>query len=550
MTASRVWTPPWMAFLLLLSLLTACHDSPHDPSRHGDDDATEQTWTENDTDLHEDDRDAEEAVRNEAFRPQTHFSPRNGWMNDPNGLVYFQDEYHLFFQHAPEGFLTSGMHWGHAVSRDLVHWDELPIALYPDAELGNVYSGSAVVDRNNTSGLCQDAESGDDSCLVLLFTHSGGKVGGQKQSLAYSLDKGRSWIPYPQNPVLLPPEGQKDFRDPKVFWHDATSRWIMALAAKDQISFYHSPNLRQWTFLSDFIKDAADETGMWECPDLFKLATAETPPQEKWVMVVSVFSGGPQGGSGVRYFIGNFDGQSFQSETPPATPLWLDAGSDFYAWQSWSEAPEGKRLGIAWMNNWSYALGIKTEPWQGAMTTPRELVLREFPGLGLRVVQQAASGLDTLRGESLLSESNQSVDGETEWLRVGWEKPLEIRLTLDPGQSQTAGIVFSAGSDSRLSLGYDRTSQRLFLERNATKAVKLPDSFAARYETALEPVQDRIILRILKDRSAIEIFSDDGRLAMTEQVFPDSATDTLSLFAHGGIAVFENVDVRALHSIW
>jgi fructan beta-fructosidase len=257
----------------------------------------------------------------EKHRPQYHFSPKNNWMNDPNGMVYHDGEFHLFYQHYPDSPVWGPMHWGHAVSTDLLHWRHLPIALFPDS-LGYIFSGSAVVDNENKSGL----GTGETSAIIAIFTYHNSKLqkkginSYQSQGIAYSIDKGRTWIKHSKNPVLENP-GINDFRDPKVFWHNFTEKWIMVLAVNDRVHLYSSPNLLDWDFESEFGDKAGTHDGVWECPDLFQLQVGESD-EMSWCMLVSINQGGPNGGSATQYFTGKFDGHKF---TPDTTDVrWVD----------------------------------------------------------------------------------------------------------------------------------------------------------------------------------------------------------------------------------
>ena len=313
----------------------------------------------------------------EPYRPQYHYSAPQWWLNDPNGLVYFDGEYHLFFQHHPESLVWGPMHWGHAVSTDLIHWQTLPIALYPD-EHGAIWSGSVVVDADNSSGLVPGGG------LVAVYSHDV-----QTQSVAYSNDRGRTWTKYSGNPVIgaLAP----DFRDPKVFWHDDTQRWVMVIAAGKEIQVFTSANLIEWEHASTFITNLST-VGVWEVPDLFPLDIGDVT---KWVLLVSVNYGAPAGGSGTMYFIGDFDGTTFLAD-PTSHSLWLDYGPDNYAGTTWNNTPDGKRIFIGWMNNWLYANHLPTDPWRGAMTIPREFTLVQTPS-GMQLAQQPVETLEQMR---------------------------------------------------------------------------------------------------------------------------------------------------------
>ena len=274
------------------------------------------------------------------WRPVYHFAPQWGWMNDPNGMVYKDGEYHLFYQYNPYGSRWGNMNWGHAISRDLVSWEHMPVAISPDG-LGTIFSGSAVVDKNNTAGFGAGA-------IVAFYTQASAR---QMQSIAYSTDNGRTFKKYAGNPVLT---GEvADFRDPKVSWNESTQKWILTLAVGQEVRFYSSPNLKDWTYESNFGEGQGSHGGVWECPDLFELPVAGTN-QKKWVLIVNINPGGPFGGSATQYFVGTFDGHKFVNESPKATK-WMDFGKDHYATVTWSNAPQNRVIALAWMSNWQYA---------------------------------------------------------------------------------------------------------------------------------------------------------------------------------------------------
>ena len=314
-----------------------------------------------------------EQIAFETFRPQYHFTPATGWMNDPNGMVYYEGEYHLFYQHYPDSTVWGPMHWGHAVSKDMIHWEHLPIALYPDS-LGYIFSGSAVIDWKNTSGLGTEKTPP----MVAIYTYHdpegdrAGRIDFQTQGIAYSFDKGRTWTKYEHNPVL-PNPGIRDFRDPKVSWNEVSNQWVMTLAVKDHIEFYSSPDLKKWSKLSEFGNAIGAHGGVWECPDLFPLKDEQG--NTKWVLFVSINPGGPQGGSATQYFVGDFDGKNFVPQD--TTTRWIDYGADNYAGVTWSDIPasDGRRLFIGWMSNWQYANVVPTQAWRSATTLPREVTL-------------------------------------------------------------------------------------------------------------------------------------------------------------------------------
>ena len=310
----------------------------------------------------------------EQHRPQIHFTPKAHWMNDPNGMFYNKGVYHLFFQYYPGASVWGPMHWGHATSKDLMHWQEQPIALYPDS-LGYIFSGSAVVDKSNTSGFGKKGQVP----IVAIFTHH--NMEGEKekrndfqnQSIAYSLDDGKTWVKYAGNPVLHNP-GIVDFRDPKVMWYEAQKKWIMTLATKDRVTFYSSPNLKEWTKESEFGETLGAHGGVWECPDLF---TLYDNGKKVWALTVSINPGGPNKGSATQYFLGDFDGNRF---TPLSTETkWIDYGTDDYAGVTWSNTGN-RKIFLGWMSNWQYATIVPTNIWRSATTIPREFLNHLWAG--------------------------------------------------------------------------------------------------------------------------------------------------------------------------
>jgi fructan beta-fructosidase len=450
----------------------------------------------------------------EPFRPQYHFSPEANWMNDPNGMVYLDGEYHLFYQYYPDSTVWGPMHWGHAVSTDLVHWEHLPIAIYPDKN-GWIFSGSAVIDHNNTSGL----GSSQNPAMIAIFTYHDEirkkeqRNDYQTQGIAYSLDKGRSWTVYEENPVLKNP-GINDFRDPKVRWYDGEKgkgKWIMSLAVWDKISFYSSPNLLDWTFESDFNPEWAAYGGVWECPDLFPLTAADGT--QKWILFVSINPGGPQGGSATQYFVGNFDGKTFSTES--SETLWLDYGADNYAGVTWSNVPEsdGRTLFIGWMSNWQYAQIVPTHPWRSATTLPRKLELVEKEN-GYLVASRPVTEIEKLRKESKTVSGN-SFELENEL----------AELMLSPNQDDFKIHISNKKGDT---ISFEKSGQELHFDRTQSGMIDFSTEFPAVHKAPLNGIVVKSI-RLFIDRSSIEIFINDGELVMTELVFPTSPYTKVSL---------------------
>ncbi len=450
----------------------------------------------------------------ETYRPLYHFTPAKGWMNDPNGMVYLDGEYHLFFQHYPDSTVWGPMHWGHAVSADLVNWEEREIAIYPDS-LGYIFSGSAVFDQDNTSGF----GTADNPPLVAIYTYhdmegeKSGKSDYQSQAIAYSLDQGKSWTKYEGNP-MLPNQGIRDFRDPKVRSikkSDGTNQWVMTLAAKDRIQFFGSSDLKSWALLGEFGQGIGAHGGVWECPDLIPMKTPDG--SEKWVLLVSLNPGGPQMGSATQYFIGDFDNGTF---IPDDTMIrWLDYGPDNYAGVTWSNAPGDRNAFIGWMSNWLYAQVVPTETWRSAMTTPRDLSLFEVDGT-LLVKSAPAAELVGLRGEKYnIAEQSTLPSPATEILASVKSDQFSLELSNELGEkvliSKENGLVT-----------IDRS--------NAGSGEFHPDFNAAHSAPMSWPAES---IRLYLDASSVELFVNDGELVMTSLVFPSAPLNQISIL--GGL---------------
>lgn len=453
---------------------------------------------------------------NEPHRPQIHFTPAKSWMNDPNGMVYHNNQYHLFYQHNPDSTVWGPMHWGHAISRDLVHWEHQPIALYPDS-LGTIFSGSAVVDVNNTSGFGREGKVP----LVAIFTHHNpkleraGRNDFQYQSIAYSLDDGKTWTKYAGNPVVKNP-GIRDFRDPKVSWHEGAKKWIMTLATLDRITFYSSPNLKDWTKESEFGKEVGAHGGVWECPDLFPL---EHNGEQVWVLLVSINPGGPNGGSATQYFTGKFDGKTF---TPFQTDTrWIDYGPDNYAGVTWSNT--GKRkVFLGWMSNWQYANVVPTKTWRSAMTVPRELRLEKV-GETFLVASKPIEELGAITGQAASIQNGTS--GKLEG---------PAKLSLKAGAADNISITLSNNRGQRVVIGYDKASNNYFIDRTTSGKVSFEKGFAARHTAPRLTMKAGLDLNLLIDKASVELFADDGLTVMTEIFFPDEDYSTVSVQAADG----------------
>ncbi len=485
-----------------------------------------------------------EATYTERYRPQYHFTPAVNWMNDPNGLVYFDGEYHLFYQYNPFGDTWGHMSWGHAVSRDLVHWEELPVAL-PEEDGVMIFSGSAVVDWHDTSGFGADGRPP----LVAVYTghHTTGER--QDQRIAYSTDRGRTWTKYAGNPVL--DRGLKDFRDPKVFWYEPDEKWVMvvALSTERKVQFYASDDLKAWSHLSDFGPAGAVE-GIWECPDLFELRVDGDADHTRWVLQVDLNPGAVAGGSGGQYFIGHFDGEIFTTDTPVAGEhaRWVDYGADFYAAQSWSDVPEadGKRLWIAWMNDWRYAGEIPTAPWRSAQSLPRRVTLRTLDGV-VQLVQRPAHGPETLR-RTQHRLAGVDVGEGTSVLQEIEGQALELMAEFEAGEAGVFGLKVRTGHDEETIVGYDVAAEHVFVDRGRSGKVDFHPDFAARHAGPLPAENGRVRLHVFVDWSSVEVFAGNGRTVITDRIFPDPESRGVALFAEGGTARLVSLDVWQLAS--
>ena len=451
----------------------------------------------------------------EPYRPQFHFSPEEKWMNDPNGLVYHQGVYHLFYQYYPEDIVWGPMHWGHAVSKDLIYWEHKPIALYPD-EHGLIFSVSAVVDQNNTSGF----GAKENPPLVAIYTYhlmegeKAGKLDYQTQGIAYSLDNGNTWTKYEGNPVIGN-EGIKDFRDPKVAWHEETQKWIMTLVAGDHARFYSSHDLKEWILMSEFGKNLGAHGGVWECPDLFKLKVEGTV-EEKWVLLISINPGAPNGGSGTQYFIGDFDGQTFTSDQKENR--WVDWGTDNYAGVTYNNAPNGNRIFIGWMSNWLYAGKTPTEKWRSAMTLPRKFTMKKIAGdyhLFNYPVEAINAVVSDKTNKTLViaAETNKLITSEN-------FNQSEIRFTTSSKDFQ---LKFSNGANDELLLTMMGEGKTFFLDRSKSGIVDFQEDFGKGIQQM--PVPDlpdgEYEVNVFIDRSSVEVFINDGHYVMTSQIFPN-----------------------------
>lgn len=474
----------------------------------------------------------------ENMRPNFHFTPPTNWTNDPNGMVWYAGEWHLFYQHNPFGNTWGHMSWGHAVSKDLVHWQHLPVAI-AEENGAMIFSGSAVVDAHNSSGFCKSARTtakgADASCLVAIYTSS--TETNQSQHVAYSNDRGRSWTRYPGNPVI--DINEKDFRDPKVFWHAPTKRWVMvvSLAQQHKIRLYTSSDLKAWTQVSEF-GPAGEVGGVWECPDLFELHIGGPRSATRWVLVVNINPGAPAGGSGAQYFIGTFDGTTFTADEQPTSTRWADYGKDFYAAVSWNGVPssDGRRIWLGWMSNWEYANQEPTSPFRGAMTIPRVLSLRPA-GTELVLVQQPIAELQQLRTNATQLTNVALRDGVDVLAgRAVAGDAMEIEVNVVLGDASTIALAVRQSADEVTTVGYDVAKKELFVDRTRSGQHDFSTTFTGRHAAPMTVTGKRLKLRVFVDKSSVEVFGDDGRTVITDRIFPRNTSVGVSLRAIGGTA--------------
>jgi fructan beta-fructosidase len=475
----------------------------------------------------------------EKDRPGFHFTARRGWLNDPNGLVYSRGEYHLFYQHNPYGWDWGNMHWGHAVSPDLVHWQELPVALKEENGV-MIFSGSAVVDEHNSSGLCSN--DAGNSCLIAIYTGHTPKR--QSQNIAFSNDRGRTWTKYRGNPVI--DLGMKDFRDPKVFWHDASRKWVMvvALPKMNKVRFFTSTDLKRWTPAGDF-GPAGQTAGDWECPDLFALPIDGQPGRSRWVLSVNINPGAMYGGSGNQYFIGSFDGIRFTNENPPSRVLWADFGKDFYASQSYNGVPpsDGRRIWIGWFSNWQYAREEPTTPWRCIQSIPRVLKLAPMANGDVRLMQEPIAELRRLR-ESPIHVENTDAAAANRALRDFRSTSYEIEAEFDAGAE--IRLQLRKGPAAATIVGYSPASRELFIDRTRSGNTGFSRDFPGRHSGPLTPRAGRVHVHIFVDRSSIEVFGGDGETVLSDRIFPGPDDNRVQVET----AKVISLDVWPLKSAW
>lgn len=493
------------------------------------------------------------------YRPVYHHTPLYGWMNDPNGMVYKDGEYHLYFQYNPYGSKWGNMHWGHSVSTDLIHWNHLKPAIARDT-LGHIFSGSTVVDKNNTAGY-------GDNALIALYT-SASDEHGQIQCMAYSTDDGRTYTKYEKNPVLVPFDGLKDFRDPKVFWYEPDKKWVMIVSADKEMRFYASQNLKDWEYMSAFGKGYGAQPNQFECPDFIQLPVDGNKNKMKWVMLVNINPGCMFGGSATEYFVGDFDGKEFTCDTKPEVVKWLDYGKDHYAAVCISNTGE-RIISIPWMSNWQYANVTPIRQYRGANGLPRELSLYTKDG-------QIYVAADVVKEVEALRKDTRSFDPITvkdeykiDEIAPQTDGAYELEMDITPNTSGVAGFDLMNAKGEVAKIYLDMKSGKLVMDRTAsgmvafgeksephaketddhrkTMSVNYQNDFALGTWAPLSLCEGKTYhLNVFVDKCSVEIFVDGGRIAMTNLVFPTEPYNTLRFYTEGGEAQVSNMKVYKL----
>lgn len=454
----------------------------------------------------------------EKFRPAYHFSPLYGWMNDPNGMVYKDGVYHLFYQYNPYGSTWGNMHWGHATTEDLVNWKHQPVAIAPD-DLGTIFSGSCVVDKNNTSGFGHNA-------IVAFYTSAGER---QTQSIAYSIDNGKSFIKYSGNPVVT--SEIRDFRDPKVIWHEPTQKWVMIIAASQEMQFFTSSDLKDWKLESAFGHGHGEHGGVWECPDLIELPIEGTN-NKKWVLLCNINPGGPFGGSATQYFIGHFDGKTFTNDSPEATK-WMDWGKDHYATVTWSNAPDNRSIAIAWMSNWQYANNVPTTQYRSANSVPRDLSLYQQNN-DLFLKSAPSEELEAMRGKAAKKRSFKvSRDYNIDRLLPTNSGQYEVVLNIKNRDAEFIGFKLFNSQGEEVDICLNMIEKQATMDRTRSGAVGFSKDFPI---VTIAPIdgKEEIELRLYVDNSSVELFGNGGEYVMTNLVFPSEPYNRANFYSKGG----------------
>lgn len=472
----------------------------------------------------------------EMYRPRFHFSPATNWCNDPNGLVYNNGTYHLFYQHNPFENKWGHMTWAHATSKDLVHWQHLPIAI-PEENGTMIFSGTCVVDKNNTSGFGKNGKAP----MVAVYTGHIENVN-QSQCIAYSNDDGITWTKYANNPVL--DLHKKDFRDPKIFWYAPKQYWVMALMfpVEHIVQFYKSKNLKSWAHLSDF-GPVGDTSGVWECPDLTAVPIKEEPGKMKWLLQTSQ-------NANMQYFVGEFNGITFTNENTINKINRPDYGPDYYAAISYNQLPKNDLpTSIGWLNNWNYANDIPTLPWKSAMSIPRNLSVTK-QGTAWTLLQAPIKNITQLRQQKI-ALNNEKVNGKK--ILPFTSNQFEMELSITPTKNSIAGVRLAVGDSSNFEIGYDANTQLLFIDRKNSGNNSFNENFKKLHRFEKKIVlnkENKLNLHLFFDHSIVEVFANDGEAVFTAQIFTAEENNNIEIFSTGNTAVFSNMACWKLKSIW
>ena len=469
----------------------------------------------------------------ERFRPIFHFSPDYGWMNDPNGMFYKDGVYHLCFQYNPYGSTWENMSWGHATTKDLITWTHKPDVLHRDG-FGEIFSGGAIIDKNNDAGFGEGA-------IIAFYTNAGI---GQMQCIAYSLDNGETFIKYKDNPILT--SDIADFRDPKVFWHDDTNRWIMLLSVDQHMEIYSSLNLLDWQYESSFGEKEGAHGGVWECPDLVQLAI-ENESDKRWVLLCNINPGGPFGGSATQYFVGRFDGKTFINESPLKTK-WMDFGKDYYATVTWANAPENRTIALGWMSNWQYANQVPTQQFRSANSIPRDLILfRDNNEIFLKSTPVTELDVFSKKGKIIPDITvNKEYEIKNIFPQITAAYTLEIELLC--GDADTIGIELFNDKDDTVVFTIDIHKREFRMSRNKSGITDFDPTETFTNDT-ISPLYggfEIISLLILVDTCSIEIFGNGGKFTMTNLVFPQEPYNNIRFFSKGGAYTIDMLQLNRI----
>ena len=477
-------------------------------------------------------------VVEEKYRPLFHFTPKTAWMNDPNGLVYKDGVYHMYYQHNPYGCKGGNLHWGHASSRNLVDWEHHDIVLYRDT-LGHAFSGSSVVDHDNRAGFGKGA-------IVAFYTaHVNKRSPEEVQCIAYSNDGGMTFTKYEGNPVIVPHDGLDDFRDPKVFWYEPDEKWVMVLAAYYELRFYSSKNLKDWEYTGCFGKGYGSQPSQFECPDLMKLPVDDGRNGEKWLLILNVSPGGLFGGSATQYFIGEFDGRTFHCDTPPHISKWLDYGKDHYAAVTFANTGD-RAISQAWMSNWRYGALVPTRQFRGAMALPRELKLFSTDE-GIFASAAPVPEISAIWKEYQSIEPFSLGAGDARTIDVSSAKAFRLSFNLSSQDDSETVLQLANEAGEKVSVRFGR--DEVSIDRSESGLMTGHKHFADVVVAAplsLCDGKDGYDVDIYVDVASIELFVDGGRVAMTDIVFPTQPYSQFSIECLSGESLMEGLRLYEL----